>query len=120
VRVGGKLKMEHRVVFEQTYGLIPDGLFVCHRCDNRECINPEHLALGSQSQNVRDCMIKGRRGCTRGPNKGEPTLTVAQVLEIRERLKTPIYGLGSRLAKEFGVGTNVISRIKTRTRWSYI
>lgn len=70
VKIKGVHKRSHRVSYEMRFGQIPDGLFVCHKCDVRNCVNPEHLFLGTNMDNVRDAMSKGR--FPRGGNASLP------------------------------------------------
>ena len=82
ISLGGRRWLTHRLSYELANGLIPAGLYVCHHCDSPPCVNPEHLFLGTQGDNQRDCVAKGRRrrqnltACIHGhPYTPESTIT---------------------------------------------
>jgi HNH endonuclease len=60
IQIGGKHLRESRFIWEEAHGQIPEGMFVCHRCDNPRCIRLDHLFLGSPLDNAEDMMKKGR------------------------------------------------------------
>lgn len=106
----GKVKKAHRVVWELTFGPIPEGMDVLHRCDNPSCVNPSHLFLGTQDVNIHDRDNKNRQAM--GEHHGRHKLTLNQVREI---IQSPI---GSRrLARIFSVGRTTIINIRHGTTW---
>jgi hypothetical protein len=110
----------HRWMYEHTIGKIPDGLLVCHTCDNPPCVNPAHLWLGTNGDNMRDSSQKGRRvGLQAGTNNGRAILTPDDVREIR-RVYTGKYGELRTLARRYGVtDTTIASAVKGQT-WSLL
>ena len=110
----------HRVVWELTHGPIPAGMFVCHHCDVRNCVRPDHLFIGTAADNTRDMDEKHRRVNvpSLGEKHGMHILTALQVVTIRRRLANGEEG--KRLAAEFGVTPGTISAIKTRRKWRHL
>lgn len=113
--LNGKSIRLHRVIWMKLYGEIPEGLMVCHKCDNRNCINPDHLFLGTHTDNMRDMASKGRTGTRRGTDNNQNKLTEDQVRAIRldHRPQTEI-------AKDYGVTNQAIHLIKKRKNWRWL
>lgn len=122
-RIKNRMMLAHRVSWELKNGPILDSkLCVLHKCDNPPCVNPDHLFLGTLEDNIKDMMDKKRNSKetagAQGEQNGRAKLTEQQVKEIRSR---PIYrGSQSKLAKEFEVSINLISRIINRKIWKYL
>jgi hypothetical protein len=108
----------HRLVFEAFNGRIPEGAFICHRCDNPQCCRPEHLFLGDAKINNRDKASKGRaKGpCLGGERNPAAKLSEATVAEIRAALSEG--KTGAEVARRFDVSRTTISSIKTGKTWS--
>jgi HNH endonuclease len=107
----------HRVAYELANGPIANGLFVLHSCDNPLCVNPEHLSLGNQTENMRQASERGRIRVPRckGIEQGSSKLSEDDVLKIRESTGTVI-----SVAKEFNVAPSTISSIRLRKSWTHI
>jgi hypothetical protein len=106
-------RFAHRVAYVVAVGPIPAGLSVLHRCDNPPCVNPAHLWLGTQADNLRDMVGKRRSGSR--PER----LSDAQVAEIRSR--TPRPGIRQQdLADEFGVSRRLVGMILRGERRSRV
>lgn len=107
----------HRFAYTQVFGGIPAGMHICHTCDNRKCLNPNHLFAGSNADNMADRNKKGR--AARGPQNGRAKLTEADVISIRDGYAT---GLASHrsLAREYGVGHRTIGSVVNKKHWTHI
>ena len=105
----------HRLVWEECFGPIPEGMFVCHKCDNPPCVNPEHLFLGTAKDNVVDMDKKGRRANRKGELHPLAKLTEDQVKEIRDSTES-----GAALARRFGVHKATIYDIRHKRKWRHL
>lgn len=114
----GMDEMAHRASWKLNKGPIPPGMDVCHKCDVPRCVNPEHLFIGSRSDNLKDMVSKKRAGNHQRldgkPNK-RFILTVEQVQEIRALY--PAGGSYAKLGKRYGVSAITISRVVSGERY---
>jgi hypothetical protein len=107
--------LAHRVAWESVNGPIPKGMLVCHRCDNRRCVNPEHLFLGTPADNSADMVAKGRQ--CRGQRRST-RLADADVAIIKWCLEAGVQG--RKLAALYSVSEMAVSDIKRGATWKHV
>lgn len=113
----GAKRRAHRVAWMLFRGEIAPGLAVCHKCDVRACVNPEHLFLGTAADNARDMVAKGRN--LRGEKHRSAKLTAEQVSRIKAMLVEDRMYV-SEIAREFGVANTTIHAIKAGKTWRHV
>lgn len=114
----GKLVRLHRAVWERDHGPIHAGKVIMHTCDNPPCINPAHLAIGTQPQNIADMDRKGRRVNLYGSQQSQAKLTETDIPDIRLMLG---YGLScEKIGAEYQVSSEAIRHIKKLRKWSHV
>jgi hypothetical protein len=106
----------HRFSWELHHSTIPEGLCVCHRCDNRSCVNPEHLFLGTNQENTMDKVAKGRQ--QRGSANGTAKLTEEKVVEIRRLIAAG--KPQTHIARQYGVTPGNVCSIHHGRSWGHV
>ncbi len=102
-----------RLAYELFIGPVPEGLEVCHRCDNGRCINPAHIFAGTHAENIHDSVRKGRKNCW-----GHQKLNAEQVHEIRAKAALGL--LRKDIAKAYGIAYTTVSGIVNRKSWAHL
>jgi hypothetical protein len=112
-----KHRLAHKISFQMFVGEVPEGMNVCHSCDNRLCVNPQHLWLGTQSENLKDASAKGRmfRPDTNGELNGNSKLDWTKVREIRRLVAAG--ERKSKVAQTFGVAHSTVNFIINNETW---
>jgi len=126
-----KQKRTHRFSYEFFKGLIPEGKMVCHTCDNPRCVNPDHLWLGTQKENMKDCVRKGRtangdnNGSRKRPNKlkrgsENPLSKLTEIIVKNARDKHNQGSSITSLAIKYGVSTPAMFNAINRNTWKHV
>lgn len=108
----------HRASYLINVNEIPNRMLVLHKCDNRECCNPDHLFIGTQKDNMRDMINKGRSNNVRGEECSFSKLKINDVLKIKLMIKNGI--LLSNICKIYNVSHTLIRKIKNNKVWKHI
>lgn len=103
----------HRWAWESVHGAIPDGLVVMHLCDNKKCVRPSHLRVGTQAENRADCVQKNRQA--RGSKSGRAILNERQVRRILADPRS-----STLIAKDYKVEPTTIRKIKCGRNWRHV
>lgn len=114
--VGGRLRLAHRWIYEEAHGTDPTGKVVMHECDTPRCVNPHHLRLGTQLENIADRVAKRRNGAAYGDRASTAKLTQSDVASLRTARQTERLSL-SVLARMYGISKSQASRIVANKSW---
>jgi len=118
IGTGNKTEIKaHRLSWILAGFEIPEGACVLHKCDNRACVNPDHLYLGTKQTNTQDMYDRGRR-VQNGENNGNHKLTEQQILEITRLLNSGFRG--ADIAMIYGVARQTVYKIKHGQKWNYL
>lgn len=116
--VNGKIFRTNRLAYALAHdGETPEGLEVCHTCDNDKCVRPSHLFIGTRDDNMHDMANKGRSADKSGVLNGRCKLSATQALEIFRRASDETR---ASLGREFGVSDNTIRGIVFGRLWSHV
>lgn len=111
----GRTRYAHRDAYERAHGPIPRGMVVMHTCDTPACVNPDHLKLGTQADNLADMYAKGRGRKANGADHGLAVLTAEKAIAIYRDPRPKL-----RIAREYGIGCTTVGDIKKGRCWSHV
>jgi len=117
IGVKGSTKLAHRVGWELYKGKIPDGKNLCHRCDVPACVNPDHLFIGTQADNMMDMGAKGRGNHVHGERNGKTKITektAREILLLKGKMRH------KDISEKYNISINTVRGILRRVRWVYL
>jgi len=117
IDIYGRPVLAHRFSYKLQIGEIPSRLDVLHSCDNPPCCNPKHFFLGTQADNMKDKMLKGR--AAKGSNNGNSTLTESKVIEMRKLHSTGLFTT-AEIASIFNEGLTNTHYVINRKTWRHM
>lgn len=118
-----KPQMAHRVALMLAGVVVADTDVVRHKCDNPSCVNPDHLTVGTQSDNMQDCVAKGRHYAPRGDAMKTSTLSPCDVREIKTKYPSEVrfkHGEARAVAKQYGINDATLWKIRNNKLWSHV
>jgi hypothetical protein len=118
-RWDGMMRQAHRMAWQIVHGPIPEGMCVCHTCDNPACVNPEHLFIGTVADNNNDRDAKGRTVFMSGEDNGMTKLNREQVAEIK-RMGEAMHHGQAEIASRYGVTRYAICDIARGRTWRHV
>ena len=120
IKYNGKIVDAHRVSWILHFGEIPEGMFICHKCDVRKCVNPDHLFIGTHKDNMQDCIKKGRfvrseisqfKNGNKPPNRHYSELFIKLILdgiknkgELSLKNLSEMYGVSYQFIRDLNTG----------------
>lgn len=114
--VAGKAHLVHRLSWVIHNGPIPENMFVCHKCDYKPCINPEHLFLGTHQDNMTDMVSKDRQALHQGMDNGRCSISELTARSIKANLDKS----NQQLSSEYNVPISIVRNIRSGAAWRWL